>query len=287
MKSRKRAGLVALAIFGLPWAALSVAAFVQTVSYIQSQNWHSVMSELIAAALLGLIGFGILGAVIIQWKPMTETDRLRAAHPDQQWLWRSDWAAGRVDDSNRRKMRLLWLFSILWTVLSSPFLFFVPKDVIMNHDYPALLVLVFPAASIGWIFLALKATKRWRKFGQSSFVMSNAPCSVGKGVAGAVEFQKSFQTDAEFHLELTCIRRVRKKGTDGKTRTDVDDIWSDKKNARLDARGTVPVEFQLPANARETDMRTNDKQITWQLNIEAPVAGAGYKALFEVPVFKI
>jgi len=287
MKSRKRAGLIALAIFGLPWAGLSVAEFVQTAPHVLSQDWHGSMPGLIGAAVLGLIGFGILGTVFIQWGRMTEADRLRAAHPDQQWLWRSDWAAGRTDDSNCRKMRLLWLFAILWTALFSPLLYFTPKDVVTNQDYSALWGLAFPIASLGWIFWALKATKRWRAFGQSSFVMSNAPCAVVSGVVGTVKFQKTFQTDAEFELELTCIRRSRNKGADGKIRTHVDDVWSGKHTARLDAGGKVPVEFQLPANARETDIRTNDNQITWQLDIEAPVASIGYKASFEVPVFKV
>jgi hypothetical protein len=184
-------------------------------------------------------------------------------------------------------MRLLWLFATLWTALFSPLLYFTPKDVVTNHDYVALLVLAFPIASLGWIFWALQATKRWRAFGQSSFVMSKAPCAAGSGVVGTVEFQKTVHTDAEFQLELTCIRRSRKKGADGKIRTALDDVWSGENTTRLDASGKIPVEFQLPANARETDIRTNDNQITWQLNIQAPAASVGYKASFEVPVFNV
>jgi hypothetical protein len=287
MNIRKRAGLVTVAIIGLLSAAVSVAALCRVVPAIRAGNWDNAVAESLAAVVAGSIGFGFLGVVAIQWKWMAEMDRLRAAHPDQQWLWRSDWAAGRVDDSNRRKMRILWLYAILLTVPSAPLFFLVPKDIAVNYNYIAVLAFVFPAAGIGLMVWALKATKCWRKFGRSSFAMASVPCAVGQGVVGAIEFQKPFQTDAEFHLELTCTRSVRKKGSDGKTRTDEEDIWSGEKGTRLDARGTVPVEFQLPANARETDIRKSDKQITWRLDVKAPVVGTPYKASFEVPVFKV
>ena len=287
MKIRKRAGLVAMAIFGLPWAAVSVAALVQTNRYIQAGNWNSTVAELAAAVATGLIGFGLLGVVAIQWKWMSEMDRLQATHPDQQWLWRSDWAAGRADDSGRRKMRIIWLFAILLTGMSAPLFFVVPKSIAANHNDIAVLSLVLPAAGIGLIYSAINATKRWRKFGQSSFVMTCVPCAVCRGVVGTITFQKTFQTGVEFSLELTCIRRARNNGSDGRTRMNTDDVWSDIKKARLDAGGTVPVEFQLPANALETDIQTSDRQITWRLNVDAPVPGTACKASFDVPVFKV
>lgn len=36
---------------------------------------------------------------------------LRARHPDAPWLWREDWASGRVEDSNRGTMVAAWIFA--------------------------------------------------------------------------------------------------------------------------------------------------------------------------------
>jgi hypothetical protein len=41
----------------------------------------------------------------------------------------------------------------------------------------------------------------------------------------------------------------------GKSYAEEEDLWIDTAKARLDARGMVPVKFQLPATARETDIR--------------------------------
>src|ERR1041385_1073961 len=272
MNIRKRAGLVGLAtLFGLPFAAASVGAMFSIPASLRDNKWGDVLAGAFVGALIGVIGFGILGVVTIQWSWMAAMDRLRGANPDKQWLWRADWAAGRADDSAHRKARLMWFFAVLWAVMFAPLLYFRPKNVAATYNYAAFLLLIFPAASIGWIYGALRYSKRWRKFGQSSFVMASVPFSTGGAVAGAVEFQKPFSTKVEFHLELTCTKSFKRKGSNGKSYKEEEDLWSDEAMVQLDARGMLPVEFQLPANARETDIRQSDKQISWQLDVKAPV----------------
>jgi hypothetical protein len=287
MTIRKRAGLVGITIFGLPWAAVGVLALRSIPDSLRNNKWDEVLGESAAGGATGLIGFGILSAVVIQWKGMAAMDRLRGANPDKQWLWRPDWAAGRADDVTHRRMWLLWSLAALWTVLFAPLLYFSPKFVAVTYNYPALLLLILPVASIGWIYGAVKFSERWRKFGQSSFVMGSLPFSARGEVAGAIEFQKPFPTGVKFHLELTCTRHFKRKGSNGKTYNEEEDLWSDEATAQLDARGMVPVAFELPANARETDIRESEKGITWQLDVKAPVKGTPYKASFDVPVFKV
>jgi hypothetical protein len=287
MNIRKRAGLVGLTVFGLPWAAVGVLALHSIPASLRDNKWDEVLGESAAGGFTGWIGFGILSAVAIQWKGMAAMDRSRGANPDKQWLWRPDWAAGRSEDLTHRKIWLLWSLAVLWTGLFAPLLYFLPKNVAATNNYPALLLLILPVASLGWIYGAVRFSRRWRKFGQSSFEMASQPFSIGGQVAGAIEFQKPFPTDAKFHLELTCTRHFKRKGSNGKTYNEEEDLWSDESTAQLDARGMVPVAFQLPANARETDIRESEKGITWQLDVKAPVKGTPYKASFDVPVFKV
>jgi hypothetical protein len=284
MTIRKRAGLVGISIFGLPFAAASVASFYSIPASLRDNNAGDALVASLVGAIVGWFGFGILGAVVIQWNWIAALDRLRDAHPGKQWLWRADWAAGRADDLTQRKMRTMWFFALLWTVLFVPFSYFALKNVATTAQYPLLILLIFPAASLGWIYGAIRYSARWRKFGQSSFVMAGVPFSIGGQVAGAIQFQKPFPPGATFHLELTCTRQIKTKDSAGKSFTDEDDIWSDKTTAQLDARGMVPVKFQLPGNVPETDMRDSDNQITWQLEVKAPVKGTAYKASFDVPV---
>ena len=292
MKPPTRTGLVFLTLFALPWAAISVAGVVQAVNYARAGNLHDAIFEAIAVILCGCMGFGILTAVFVKWKVAAQATRGRAKHPNEPWLWRPDWAAGRVEDSTHSKMVLLWMFAVCWNAVSLPILFLVLHEVIVKKNFPILLALLFPCIGFGLVVWARKATARWRKFGKSVFVMSNVPGVIGGALAGAIEFQKPLQTDVEFQLQLSCIQRKTRAGgvsmkSNNRSSMVETGLWQEEKTVQIDARGTIPVEFLVPAKARAADIQKGSNQIIWRLDVDAPVAGLSYSASFDVPVFKV
>jgi hypothetical protein len=292
MKSPTKFGLIILTLFALPWAAISIGALIQAVHYVQAGNWHDAIFETVAVILCGCIGFGILTAVVLKWKVAVQSAKGRAEHPNEPWLWRPDWAVGRVGDSTQSTMVLLWMFAVCWNVVSLPISVLVLNDAITKGSYRALLGLIFQCVGIALIFWARKTTARWRKFGKSVFVMSNVPGVVGGALAGAIEFQKAVQTGVEFNLELSCIQRKARKGgvsVQGSNRNSMveTELWQEEKTVQLDARGAIPVEFLIPAKARAADVQKGSNQIIWRLTVDAPVAGVSYTASFDVPVFKV
>jgi hypothetical protein len=86
--------------------------------------------------------------------------------------------------------------------------------------------------------------------------------------------------------QLRCIRRVTSR-TGNRRSTKETEFWQEERTARLDARGMLPVEFHVPVDARETDIRNRNNQIVGQLDVDAPMPGVKYAAWFEVPVFKV
>jgi hypothetical protein len=292
MKPPTRTGLVFLTLFALPWAAISVAGVVQAVNYARAGNLHDAIFEAIAVILCGCMGFGILTAVFAKWKVAAQAARGRAKHPNEPWLWRPDWAAGRVEDSTHSKMVLLWMFAVCWNAVSLPILFLVLDEVIVKKNFPILLALLFPCIGFGLVVWARKATARWRKFGKSVFVMSNVPGVIGGALAGSIEFQKPLQTDVEFQLQLSCIQRKTRAGgvsmkSNNRSSMVETELWQEEKTVQMDARGTIPVEFLVPAKARAADIQKGSNQIIWRLDVDAPVAGLSYSASFDVPVFKV
>ncbi len=285
--------MVILTLFALPWVAISIGALIQVTHYLRVGNWHDAIGETIAVVLCGCIGFGILTAVVIKWKVAVQSAKGRAEHPNEPWLWRPDWAAGRVADSTYSNMILLWMFAVCWNAVSLPVSVLVLNDAITKGNYRALLGLVFQCLGIFLILWARKTTARWRKFGRSVFVMSSLPGSVGGTLAGAIEFQKPIRADVEFNLELSCIQRKTRKGgvsVQGNNRSasmQETELWQEEKTVQLDARGAIPVEFLIPAKARAADIQKGGNQIIWRLTADAPVAGVSYTASFDVPVFKV
>lgn len=292
MKSPTKFGLIILTLFALPWAAISIGALIQTVHYVNAVNWHDAIGETIAVILCGCIGFGILTAVVLKWKVAAQSAKGRAEHPNEPWLWRPDWAVGRVADSTQSNMILLWMFALCWNAVSLPVSVLVLDDAIVKGNHKALLGLIFQCFGIFLILWARMTTARWRKFGKSVFVMSNVPGAVGGALAGVIEFQKPIQTEVVFNLELSCIQRKTRTGgvsVQGSNRNSMveTELWQEEKTVQLDARGAIPIEFLIPAKARAADIQKSSNQIIWRLTVDAPIAGVSYIASFDVPVFKV
>jgi hypothetical protein len=293
MKSPTKFGLIILTLFALPWVAISIGALIQLAHYARAGNWHDAVVEIISVILCGCIGFGILAAVLLKWKVAAQSAKGRAEHPNEPWLWRPDWAVGRVADSTQSNMALLWMFAACWNVACLPVSVLVLNDAISKGNYRALLALIFQCFGIVLILWARRSTARWRKFGKSVFVMSNVPGVVGGTLAGAIEFQKPFQTNVEFDLQLSCIQRKTRKGglsVQGNNRRNSmqeTELWEAEQTVQLDARGAIPIEFLIPAKARAADIEKGGSQIIWRLTVDAPVAGVSYTASFDVPVFKV
>lgn len=288
MKTGNRVGLVVVGLFfGLPFAAAGVFAMVTAFAALRAGIWNQAIPSALAGLVACAIGFGLLAVVFVRWKPQAQGDRLRAANPEKPWLWRKDWAEGRVSDSTASTMWFLWIAAFCFNLIFGlPLAILILWDVFSRHHYPALIALIFPAIGIGLLAWAMRATVRRRKFGTSIFAISTVPGTVGGSVAGRIEFQKPLPGDIEFTVCLRCVRRVTKTRANNSRFTSDTDLWQEEKKAKLDANANLPIRFDIPASARETDAHNPRNQIVWLLEAEAPTPDVAYVARFELPVFK-
>ncbi|MEN8183380.1 MAG: hypothetical protein ABFS46_12685 [Myxococcota bacterium] len=216
------------------------------------------------------------------------SETLRAAHPDAPWLWREDWAAGRVSSAHGAQALVIWVIAVVFSGFSVPLVLQAPEAAKADGFGVWLFAALFPLASVGLLYWAAQSTLRWRRFRNLSFELSTIPGVVGGRLEGVAHLGRTIQPQSGFTLRLSCLRRRRRA-----RKTEEETIWQEEivvpsmRAARGPLGSAVPVGFEVPFEAEPSSadpMRLPSVQ--WRLEILADLPGADLYGFFEVPVFK-
>jgi hypothetical protein len=288
---RSLTGLGCVALFLLPFAGGGVFAAFQGTRSAMSGDWGQAGLLAAFALTFGGVGFGGLAAAVAGRRRLAETTALKARNPAAPWLWRPDWAAGRVDDSSRATVGLAWIFAALWNLISVPSAVLALRSSAWREKPAVLLILLFPAVGVGILVWAIRATLRYRRFGVSLLDLSTRPGVVGHSLAGTVRATTTLRPADGFQVALRCIRRVTTGARDRSTTETI--LWEEERRVTgqvaRDATGMgtmIPVAFAIPPDAQACDESDSDNRILWRLEVSAGVPGIDYVASFEVPVFR-
>src|SRR4051812_32067402 len=94
-----KVGMGCLALFALPFAGVGLfTAYKSVESFLQGKIKDGLFF-LLFAVVFGGVGFGLLAGVSFGSKFQKRANALKAAHPDEPWRWRADWAEGRIPSS--------------------------------------------------------------------------------------------------------------------------------------------------------------------------------------------
>jgi hypothetical protein len=216
----------------------------------------------------------------------------RTRHPEAPWLWRADWAAGRIEDGSRATVIAAWFFACFWNLVSLPGAFLAVRQALDEQSYGRLFVLIFPAVGVGLLIWAIRATIRFRRFGISRFDLEAVPASPGGVLRGTVVVPAPLEVREGLRVTLTCLRRVRRGS--GKNRSTSERVlWQEEQRVTAvrsrSATGmttSVPVAFQLPSDVEPCDRSNPRDQVIWRLRVSADVPGVDYASAFDVPVFR-
>ncbi len=229
------------------------------------------------------------GTVVALWGVSTRrmaqrSKALASQNPDQPWLWREDWARGSADAESRSQFLTYGLMGILFILISSPALLNLKHELAQRHNYAILIALIFPLAGLYLISQAVLGRIRARKFG-AVFRMAQVPAVAGGPLRGRIETKVALPPSPEVDLTLSCVRSYT---SDGRDRWE-DILWQGKTSASatLGPLGsTVPVDFEIPFDSRETDSRNPNDEVVWRLTAVRKLPGVDFKVSFQVPVFK-
>lgn len=220
------------------------------------------------------------------------TELLKQQEPNRPWMWRQDWADGRIADSGGSTLLTLWIFTLLWNLVSLPICFLLLSKNNISEKPVFLLVLVFPLVGLLLVIGAIRSTLQKRKFGTSWFVLTTRPGAVGKQLRGTIETTIQQPPAEDVTLHLMCnVLETRRSG--GKSSTDEHTLWEQTVKVAPSMLQTgmeglrIPVSFEIPPDARPTDDSDSDNQINWQLEATGSFPGVDFASDFDVPVFKL
>ena len=285
-------GFGCVVLFLLPFAAVGVVTAVLAVQRAAARNPTEALFFTLFAVTFGAVGFGGIAAALAGRRKVQEQKALEASHPESPWLWRSDWASGRIIDSGRTTMFAVWTFAALWNLISFPSGFLGVRAGIREGKPAAFLALLFPLFGIGLLGWAVRLTLRYRKYGVSRLELSTIPGVIGGALTGMVRAPARVQPNDGFEVTLSCIRRVHtQRGKNSSTSEHI--LWQDERRVVGQASRTpaamethIPVAFRVPSDAQPCDDSDHDNQVLWRLRLLAATPGVDYDAQFEVPVFR-
>lgn len=280
-------------LFLLPFAIVGVVTAVLAVRQLAAGDWSSKTGlYAIFALTFGGVGLGGMATVVSRMGKARDLLQRERLNPDAPWLWRLDWATGRIEDTNRGGAWGSWIFTALWNLISLPGVVAGVRGATAGGNRAGLLALLFPIVGVTLVIRSVRATIRYRKYGVSRLELSTRPAVIGHSLAGTIRAPVSIQPAEGFLATLQCVRRLTtRSGKDSSTSETV--LWQDERRARgqpsRDASGRatmIPVSIPLPPDASPTDQRNSRNEVVWRLTLSASVPGVDYRSIFEVPVFR-
>lgn len=271
---------------GTPLCIAAILAAMVAFTRARDGNWEQAALAASIALACGGAGFGAIWWVRFHARATEPSERLRAANPGAPWMWREDWARGEVRTSARCDANRLTIIAIAWCAATFPILFIVPHRAIRGADYFAIPSLIFPLIGVVMIAWAMRIRRRFRQYGESRFMMASVPGQIGGSLAGSIHVDKPLAAGQRVALELACINRTTRGSWHSLTTWDWT-LWRAEQTSMSDSTGSIPVAFLISLDCRPTDDSNPESRIVWRLGAKASGAAVGYRAEFEVPVFRI
>jgi len=290
MDRSSKLGMVVLCLFALPFAGFGLFALGTAFQQVLSGSGNAqVWLLLLFGLVFGGIGFGLMFAAIVGSRVLKRQQRAQAEHPAEPWLWREDWAQGRIQGNTRSGMIGAWIFAAVWNAVSAPVLVFLPREAAKNPR--AYIGLIFPIAGVFLLVRAIRFTLAYIEFGKTYFEMSPVPGVIGGELKGTIQARFPHSPDHGVQLHLSCVNRTV-TGTGNSRSTSEHILWRGESSLSPDQlypapTGTaIPVHLKIPWDARATDTTNPSNAIVWRLEALADVPGVDYHDVFEVPVFR-
>ncbi len=217
-------------------------------------------------------------------------DERKKSYPNEPWLWNSEWAEGRIHPFEKPgtisgSIIGYWVLAIL--VLGT--FHFIPRAAKGMPFWPEGAVfwglgLLMGLFGLIALYLAVKRTKAWKRYGQVWLALETNPGILGGKFKASIRASTPFPSDAHAHLRLVCVHHSHTKSfVSGYT----ENVWEASNESKVNT-GIVPVEFDLPVDLPVSDpeIPSGRNWFTWNLMVTVKSAVATFSGQFKVPVFK-
>ena len=200
------------------------------------------------------------------------------------------WPAARITANARANLKTLWGFTLFWNIVSAPVLVYIPPE--LHRNPVAAIGLVFPVAGAGLLIWTTIATLRWRRFGETWLDTTAGPATIGAAFTATLHArlpQPAAPADYRVLLRLSCLQRSVSRNSSERTEHERI-LWREETEIAASRMAfgpegaSIPVRFDIPADALETTAGGRGEGVFWVLTAEAALPGLNLKEDFDVPV---
>src|SRR5262245_9011711 len=275
-----------LILFGLVFTSPGIAVGVSTVRKIASggADAKQIVLGLTLTLLFLVAGIGLMVWGRVAGRIAARNTARMAAHPNEPWIWRDDWAQGYARSEWTPAAGMMIVMGLVLLLFSVPMLMNFPG----GHPFRAIFVSVFPVTGILLVGLSTVAQLRARKFKNARLKLSGVPCVIGGKLQGRLEVEFVFPPVTPVGFSVNCVRSYVTGRGDNRTRWERI-LWQERKTVTVETDGLmsyVPVEVTLPYDAKETDSRNPDDEILWKVITSSKLPGLDFNAIFTLTVFR-
>lgn len=281
-----------LAGIAIPMSLLGLLGVFSALEGVaKSQPWSEIAGPAITGGIFTVVGLSLLLLARQVFVKGRKKAQLQQQHPGKPWMWREDWASGRIEDSSRTATAGLWGFAILWSAFTFPLAaFFFRQEGFPPRQTAMWLILIFPLAGILLLWAAIRQTAARMKFGTSHLQLVTQPGVIGRQFRATLETTLKEVPADGMEVILSNIRRVI-SGSGKSSSTSEHVIWQEAttlpaSRLSLGMNGvTVPLTFNIPLEAEPCDDANSRNCVLWRVEVSAQLPGIDYTQNFEVPVF--
>jgi hypothetical protein len=201
---------------------------------------------------------------------------------------RPDWASGVASTAGRKELRVLWVAAAIMNTLGLPVGWMA---LFGSSELPVYLQVILPAFTVlglHILFVAVRDSFRWRRFGRLEMILDPLPGSIGGHVGGSLELPLHRAPAADFRVLLMCIRDRLVKTKDGSSRSESVE-WGKETIPEVERSGTgvrLRYTFDVSEGLPPSEEPSDDYH-KWTVRVQGDVPGADLDQVFEVPVLLV
>ena len=212
------------------------------------------------------------------------------ATPPLDWQSRKGWEDARIKSDAGKGMLFSWGFAIVWTAISMPLMFILPRE-LQQQNHAALLALMFPAVGLFLVYKAIRRSLEYRHFGRVVLTMDPFPGAIGGHVGGHIQVKNlDYRRASEARtlaVTLECVYSyVSGSGENRSRRESIK--WAERGQPGIDhaIEGVNLVfRFDVPAGLPQADVEQSGAYHFWRLGVSAEVPGIDLARSYNIPVF--
>src|SRR5580658_2806307 len=197
-----------LICFGLMFFVPGMLSLFTFLANSHNPGTSGTMVGAAMALFISAIGAGFLLLAFGGYSRLKKQAAVEEANTSSPWLWRTDWASRRAESQRKKNEITAWVICIFCNLVMIPVAVTLIPQLARRNDPRVFLILGFCSIGVVLFVIALRATLRHRRFGNTYFEFDSLPFSPGGRLAGRIHLKLDADAAHGIDLRLSCVRKM-------------------------------------------------------------------------------